>query len=567
MKEDCQYVSICFLIERDRLRDWVSSVGLDRYTDEASVSASIKSTRLPLLAILTEIRSAITKFLILNGKYSELKPPDQHKTIHIAGEELVGILGSLDIPPESSAEGHGGFLEKVKNFGGDIKNVATHPRRIKWVVFDKKRAEVLLKKLRELNDCLRELLDAHQTRILLQTTQNTYIELIQMHDTVEGLRYLLEAANLAQSSTGFADLADLARFKSLNISEQRLSPLLHFNEFVQNPSENRKGRNIAHYKDHGTTSGGPLWIEWKEFKVDLGAEVPQQQYPEIMPRIEELARLLTAPKPTSMCVPPCLGYFMEREPETNEGYFGFVYTAPNAQSTMSTSLLDAMSKEKEPSLTDRYALAGKLTTCMLYLHSVDWLHKSFRSENVLFFFRESLTAYSQPYLMGFEYSRPSRMGEKTDPVPWSPETELYCHPDILLTGKHPQYRKTFDIYSLGVVMLEIALWQPVRQIFPNDDEDEEEEDEENEDQNEDETTDKVKLGRIQKVILERDSDLSSRIRAKVGNKYYDALRTCIGGRESFGIRKESLEADSQAALHLQQAFKDLVVDRLKDAAL
>jgi hypothetical protein len=124
MVEDCQYVSTCFLIERERLRDWVVSIGLDKYVDEQSVNPSIRNSRLPLLAILTEIRVSIIKFLLLNGQYDELKvsningqstiDPGGHGLITIDGKDLTEALDLAELPFKAEADSHKSFLQKLK---------------------------------------------------------------------------------------------------------------------------------------------------------------------------------------------------------------------------------------------------------------------------------------------------------------------------------------------------------------------------------------------------------------------------------------------------------------------
>jgi hypothetical protein len=70
-------------------------------------------------------------------------------------------------------------------------------------------------------------------------------------------------------------------------------------------------------------------------------------------------------------------------------------------------------------------------------------------------------------LSGFEYSRPDISGTSTSIPPVHAEWEIYRHPDY--QGMKPQpARKTYDIYSLGIVLIEIALWQSIGTIMKKD---------------------------------------------------------------------------------------------------
>ena len=68
-------------------------------------------------------------------------------------------------------------------------------------------------------------------------------------------------------------------------------------------------------------------------------------------------------------------------------------------------------------------------------------------------------------MTGFDNSRRSRFNEATSEVPRVGRMEVYRHPDTQLDGLMLSYRKTFDIYSLGLILVEIALWKPIVSIM------------------------------------------------------------------------------------------------------
>ena len=65
-----------------------------------------------------------------------------------------------------------------------------------------------------------------------------------------------------------------------------------------------------------------------------------------------------------------------------------------------------------------------------------------------------------PILSGFDFSRPDLIDEQTFRNATTVERGLYCHPD-LLQFKTGRFHKSYDIYGLGLVLLEIAFWQPI----------------------------------------------------------------------------------------------------------
>jgi len=113
-----------------------------------------------------------------------------------------------------------------------------------------------------------------------------------------------------------------------------------------------------------------------------------------------------------------------------------------------------------------------LAVALWSLHSLDWLHKSLCSSNILFFpsaFTSAATRATAaaasipdihlPYLLGFDASRPDHMGEMSVASKNPASSDLHRHPNSLNGMSRKPYCKSFDIYSLGLVLLEIGLWK------------------------------------------------------------------------------------------------------------
>lgn len=71
-------------------------------------------------------------------------------------------------------------------------------------------------------------------------------------------------------------------------------------------------------------------------------------------------------------------------------------------------------------------------------------------------------------MSGFEYSRPAHAGEVTEKPTDNLYHDLYRHCnaqfDVPRNGAKG-FKKIYDVYSLGVVILEIAFWQPIHAIL------------------------------------------------------------------------------------------------------
>jgi serine/threonine protein kinase len=121
---------------------------------------------------------------------------------------------------------------------------------------------------------------------------------------------------------------------------------------------------------------------------------------------------------------------------------------------------------KKHSLSDCLQLAQSVATAVLYVHSCGFVHKNLRPENIIIFDEDlgnSSSTYpyaiGQPYLAGYDGVRqedaPTLMLEVTS---W--QKRLYLPAERLKDKEHrAKFSWRHDVYGLGVVLLEIALWE------------------------------------------------------------------------------------------------------------
>ena len=85
--------------------------------------------------------------------------------------------------------------------------------------------------------------------------------------------------------------------------------------------------------------------------------------------------------------------------------------------------------------------------------------------------------FNNPYLVGWQYSRPDDQRGIYPSERQSPgiaDLDMYIHRRRLLIDTQnplPRYRKSFDIYSLGIVLIEIAFWEPILSLASDNDRD------------------------------------------------------------------------------------------------
>ena len=184
---------------------------------------------------------------------------------------------------------------------------------------------------------------------------------------------------------------------------------------------------------------------------------------------QELASVLYRSNPEQTRILKCDGYF--HDPRTRR--FGLIYELPPSRSWVVDSageprilsLRELLNRVPHFPLNHRLRFCCDVAQAVLYVHLVGWVHKSIRPDNILVFDEESDLpprrrfphALPSPYLAGFEYARSVKsLSDRKSDAEW--HVNIYRHPKRQLLEQNAEYTMAHDIYSLGVVLLELALW-------------------------------------------------------------------------------------------------------------
>lgn len=542
--EDSRCLSLQFEIEQSRLRDFVQAAGIVNGAGEDGPNRALLTKTTILLRVLSEIRLTLTRYA--DGEECPNDPLKEGTSPTISSDlsEGYGFLSSklllgLQKAPES--------MRIIRSFT--------------WSIFRKSESEKVLQKLGRYNDFLHELLDAQQLRNLQDQQQQRYMELVQMRNSLDDIQKLREAAHASKTvHTGSGtwqhdideELENLAGFKSLYTSLLKKNASQAGNIRVA-PSRIRLCSKANEQQDHPRAvckfdddNEKEVWINWQS--KDIPNEDPTSTS---ISSTEELAILLMAPKPDEFCIPTCVGYsILPHGEEKARPALVFENPAGIDPQIQPVSLLHALEQRTKPPLTHRVALAHKVAQCILYLHAVNWLHKALRSSNILFFPPpDGELDVRSPYVTGFDNSRRSRFDEETTQVLRIGRMEVYRHPDTQLDGLMLPYRKTFDVYSLGLVLAEIALWEPIVSIMGIQ-----------------ETMDRSRKATsgVQERWLASEPRLLDSLRAEIGEKYAGAVETCLKGRDAFAIERKDAETSADTGMLIQRGFNAKVVRPLAE---
>jgi hypothetical protein len=194
----------------------------------------------------------------------------------------------------------------------------------------------------------------------------------------------------------------------------------------------------------GRIGGKQVVIETVHYVAGaLGSSEPSTNAVMQMKRMVNQLSLL---KQTGFSALPCVGYIKEGHRRD----FGVVFELPQNcfENKLPTTLTTVYLSKKRVPLGTRVRLAYSLATALEHFHRVGWVHKEFKSENIVFFGTDSDSEVNlaNPWLFGFECSRPedAESEMKTDS---SAKNNAYRHPERW--GKPlVKFVKPHDVYSL-----------------------------------------------------------------------------------------------------------------------
>ncbi|KAH8675411.1 prion-inhibition and propagation-domain-containing protein [Xylariales sp. PMI_506] len=420
------------------------------------------------LQILTELHRTITDVQRLRERYGLVQNGD--------GEEPTAAAAAptksspvVEIKKESLVRriSESGKLTGAKNLGKDIAI------RARWVVADRDKFDSLLRDLKgiltlaypDYNDGLEQLFPAAK----IPKIQRAWLfELLQSAQRDVEQLSLLENA----SSEVYPKLNASAGLKKLRINldnkpQASFKPTFAFR--IQRPALKVVDGEQRRSEGYHETSGNVL-IEWVEYdKEDLDEKFLH------MRRLDDLARMMhsATDRHPDLHTIDCLGY----TDDTAMSRYGLIYKAPEASYSTLHTLIDSKDL-KTPDLNERVKLARTLAVALWSLHSLDWLHKSLCSNNILFFPSAFSAAATQttasaamvpdisvPYLVGFDASRPDLDTEMSVASKNPSILDLHRHPKSLSGLMRKPYCKSYDIYSLGLVLLEIGLWKVLQTYY------------------------------------------------------------------------------------------------------
>ncbi|KAI3401786.1 hypothetical protein diail_8164 [Diaporthe ilicicola] len=189
--------------------------------------------------------------------------------------------------------------------------------------------------------------------------------------------------------------------------------------------------------------------------------------PEAEQYVAQLAMLLSAAGSHMFRTLPFKGYLRDEQEPCYNFCFGYPNDAADTPPQSLHELIKTQHSGNKASLAARFRIAQAIAQSIGAFHSDGWVHKSIRSHSVKFFFNKANPHEINlrlPYLTEFEFSRPeSGFTRRAEGDP-DLERSVYRHPH---RDGPPRinFNKAHDIYSLGIVLLEIGMWEDAAGIY------------------------------------------------------------------------------------------------------
>lgn len=169
----------------------------------------------------------------------------------------------------------------------------------------------------------------------------------------------------------------------------------------------------------------------------------------------ELAIILAKIDPSRFVLLRCHGAIKHQDSGDDPSAYDLLLDAPS-NATAFRSLRDALeSTLSEYPLNERIEIAVGTARAVSFLHAFHFVHKNIRPENIIIF-RSGSLKLGNPFPVGFERFRKEDTDSfRSGDVIW--QKNLYRHPQRRGEWPHEKFTMKHDVYSLGVILLELGL--------------------------------------------------------------------------------------------------------------
>ncbi|GAW20368.1 hypothetical protein ANO14919_098730 [Xylariales sp. No.14919] len=522
----------------------------------------------------SEAEKLMVKYAVSTAAQAPLKSTAKSSKTHIRWPRLSRKTKEVSTPSSDvSTEDTNSTKRKI---GNSISS------NVQWLATDKRTAQELLRSIEKVNESLVELVQSVLQAQIKRQTDLAVLDGVGHH-----------AHTITQSLPEGSDLRALASMKLWQVREQRESEdhtsstysetSLRFEVNSTRPTTysmqdfKKNTLLVGDSRSFSFLGGESVVVEWRYFNKERSFNVEHAF------RLADLVRLLNQNDLyKKFQALPCKGYVTDNE----NSRVGMVFSV-GLSSTMAIQSLQAVinsTVQVAPPVGERFAMASRLVLAIHNLHAARWLHKGIRSDNILCFrdtkdenanlpgkentdglpnktesgdniaipLADNLPLSKPPnplppfHLLGWDLSRPDHPSELSESISISTlgfQTKreiirMYTHPDVFpinqQNGKRSRYHARWDIYSIGLILLEIGLWRTLESI-------------------------RYSCKSEDEFRLRVRTEYCDRLQAKMGLVYWRAVQRCLNDDfdlADFGKEDYSLQVgfEKQVVFELEKCF-------------
>lgn len=478
--KDYYRISVLLEVERQKLRLWGQYLGISPSQQCRLLRAETLQTQTTVVMMLESIKALLDDIRVIMVRYDvrivEVNQDSADTTIDIN-------LRGLDVQDLRNCPAVRIAQTQRRETERSVRSSTSRLRKIKWALGDSTKLNKLVDDLRLINESLWVCLPVNKWLALAKGLPS--VVLPEINDQAM-LSEVESNAQQSQTTKLLAACSDLRRVALASGNDSSPS----FGEELRWPSTclqasttlNAGDPNFSSRRNIAFVRGADgilrsVILEWRH--VDRFFTEAQKQV--IRSRIKALAVLLSSSMSSELGLLKCIGFFKDEQPVIER--YALLLEVPSTQDQQVARIpMNPVSRESHPCtlyeyinatsktpplLGDRFRVASALCNIVLQIHASNWLHKAICSLNVLFLNQKPKppntdSPMTQPFLVGFDFSRPDRPSVESLEQPRDGGDNTYRHP-ILWTSEstepRPRFRKEYDIFALGVVLMEIGNWK------------------------------------------------------------------------------------------------------------
>lgn len=353
-----------------------------------------------------------------------------------------------------------------------VKSETTVTQRLSWAIRDKKRFSRFVDLLEIHVNGLHKLLPDAERKEIQQNETRFGLQVVEELSDTESLSQLENGQSVYQGSSQI-DVSCLAQWKAIAINKVSTNGFgVLQGEGLRVGSLEPSERTKVRFLKRGRVDTDSCYLfEKKEYDTNI----TDTEKDLLKERVRKLVTLLSNhPAQTHLHTLEAVDYM--EDPEFHCWWIVFRFPSlmigPFSNDSEPISLRQLYSLTWKPPLEQRYALAKRLAITFTKLYGSDWMHKGINSSNIIFpqlhneEYNQSFRSLDSALIQGFAYSRQRTETQTIDrgKVLGDLESAIYRHPNY--QGEAASgYKIHYDIYSLGLVFLEIAMWAPVMSLL------------------------------------------------------------------------------------------------------